>query len=294
MGVIAFVVVYYFIPSGLSNVQPGFLRSFDWFGVVLLSGAGASLLFYLSSRPITGVPALRDWRLLAATVMFFTLLVWWERRCHDPFMPMAVFHDRVFLQASATASMRMVIMAGVGFLIPLYLVDIHSLSAAAVGVMLVINPGAMALMVRRGGQFADRWGSRFPVLIGMGVQVSVVIILYFLPAAAPIWVIAIILASYGLGAGLMLAALHRSAMGSTEPSRMGSVAGMYSMLRFAGMAIGTAMAGVILQIFLDQGLPVIEAYQWAFLSFAAPGIVGIVIAATMREPKGATQPTRGD
>ncbi len=62
--------------------------------------------------------------------------------------------------------MRMVVMAGVGFLIPLYLVDVRDMSAAAMGVMLVINPGAMALMVRQGGEIADRWGSRIPVLIG--------------------------------------------------------------------------------------------------------------------------------
>ncbi len=84
----------------------------------------------------------------------------------------------------------------------------------------------------------------------------------------------LILAFHGLGAGLMLAALHRSAMGNTEPARMGSVAGMYSMVRFAGMAIGTAMAGVILQHFLDSGLPTLEAYQWSFLVFGVAGLFG--------------------
>ena len=294
VGIVAFLVVYLFIPSGLSNIEPGYLRRFDWIGVILLAGAGASLLFYLSSRPITGVAPLRDWRLLATTATFFVLLVWWERHREDPFMPLDVFHNKVFLQASGAASMRMVIMAGVGFLIPLYLVDVYGLSAAAVGVMLVINPGAMALMVRSGGQIADRWGSRLPVLVGLGVQVSVVIMLFSLPATAPIWVLGVILAYHGLGAGLMLAGLHRSAMGNTEAARMGSVAGMYNMLRFAGMAIGTAMAGVILQHFLDQGRPTLEAYQWTFLTFAAAGLVGILIAATMREPKYSMTTRGGD
>ena len=251
---------------------------------MFLTGTGIGLLFYLSSRPITGAAPLTDWRLLFMTVVFLALLLWWERRRVDPFISLDVFQNRVFVQASGAASMRMVIMAGVGFLIPLYLVDVRDMSAAAMGVMLVINPGAMALIVRQGGEIADRWGSRIPVLLGFFAQISVVIMLFFLPATAPLWMLVLILAFHGLGAGLMLAALHRSAMGNTEPARMGSVAGLYSMVRFAGMAIGTAMAGVILQHFLDSGLPTLEAYQWSFLVFGVAGLFGLAIAATMREP----------
>ena len=285
VGIVAFAVVYYTIPSGLSKIDPSFLQRFDWIGVILLAGTGTSLLFYLSSRPITGVPPLQDWRLLAALVLFFVLLVWWELHRQDPFMPLDVFQNRLFLQASWAASMRMVVMAAVGFLMPLYLVDVRGLSAVVVGVMLVINPGAMALIVRQGGQIADRWGSRLPVLIGLGVQTSVLLLLYILPASAPIWVLGLILAYHGLGAGLMLAALHRSAMGNTAASRMGAVAGMYSMLRFAGMVLGTALAGVILQQFLDSRLSMQAAYQWTFLIFAIAGLLGLVIAFTMQEPK---------
>lgn len=285
VGIAALLVVYYLIPSGLSTIEPGIFQRFDWPGVVLLAGAGTSFVFYLSSRPITGVAPLRDWRLLLLAVIFFALLVWWERRRPDSFIPLEVFHERVFLQASGTASMRMVTMAGLGFLVPLYVVDVHGLSASAVGVMLVINPGAMALMVRQGGKIADRWGSRLPVLVGLSVQISVALLLFFLPGTAPVWTLGLILAFHGLGAGLMLAALHRAAMGDTEPEQMGSVAGMYSMLRFAGMVVGTTLAGVILQHFLDRGLPTLEAYQWSFLCMSVAGLTGIVIGASMQEPR---------
>lgn len=289
---IAFAVVHHFIPSGLSTIEPGYLRHFDWIGVLLLSGTGAGTLFYLSSRPITGAAPLTDWRLLLAAIALGSGLIWWEKHRQDPFIPLDVFHNLQFLQASGAASMRMLIMSGVGFLIPLYLLDVREMSAAAIGVMLVINPGAMALMVRQGGQIADRWGSRVPVLVGMTVQVSAIVMLFYLPATAPIVVLVVILALNGLGAGLMLAALHRSAMGDTEPARVGAVAGMYSMVRFAGMAVGTAMAGVILQYFLDSGLPTLEAYQWSFLVFGIAGIFGFIIGATMRET-GARSPQKG-
>ena len=284
VGALAFAVVYFVIPSGLSTIQPGYLRSFDWLGVFFLACSGAGLLFFLSSRPITGHAPLTDWRLLIITVVFFGLLVWWERRQAHPFIPMDVFGDRVFLAASTTGAMRMVTMAGIGFLIPLYLVDVREMSSVAVGIMLVINPGAMALMVRQGGKIADRYGSRLPSLIGLSVQAVACVMFYFLPADVSIWPMVFILTFFGLGSGIMLAGLHRSAMGNTPPSRMGSVAGTYNLVRFTGMACGTALAGVILQHFLDLNIPMLQAYQYSFLSFLAAALLGLMVSMTIKEP----------
>ncbi|MFN2199791.1 MAG: MFS transporter, partial [Caldilineaceae bacterium] len=55
--IVAFVMIQRFVQPLNSRIDYAFLRAFDWGGVVLLSGALASLLLYTSSRPITGVPA---------------------------------------------------------------------------------------------------------------------------------------------------------------------------------------------------------------------------------------------
>ena len=59
---------------------------------------------------------------------------------------------------------------------PLYLADLHGLEGATLGVMLMVNPAAMSMMVRFGGQIADRWGIRRPLLIG-----------FFLPGSDTSW-----------------------------------------------------------------------------------------------------------
>lgn len=284
IGVVALFVVYKNVPAGLSKVQPGFLHSFDWLGVALLAGATTMLLFYLSSRPITGVEPLQDWRLGALTVLLFLLFLLWERRQLNPFVDLTLFQNRLFTLGSICSSLRMVVMAGQGFLIALYLVDIHGVSAANLGTITMVSAGSMALIVRFGGQVADRWGSRWPTIIGISGQGAVMVAFVLLPASASLWTIALILAFYGLAAGFVLAALHRAAIGNISHAQMGSATGLYSMIRFAGAMIGTALCGVILQHYFDQGLPIIDAYQRAFLFLATAALAGSLLGFTLGEP----------
>jgi EmrB/QacA subfamily drug resistance transporter len=285
VGVLAFVVIYLFVPAGLSNVISRFWRSFDWTGVILLSSALISLLFYLSSRPITGVAPLQDWRLLTVTVVLFTAFIWWERRRPSPFVDLNLFRLGSFNRASFSASMRMVIMGGSGFLLPLYLVDVYGMTASGIGFMAMVTPGAMMLVVRYAGRMADRWGSDLPIVLGSLGQGTTMLALGYLPGDSPLWMLVLILAWYGIGAGLMLAPLHYAAMAEVSEAKMGSAAGMYSMVRFAGSTVGTALIGVLLQYFFDRSLPVVDSYQYVYLSLAGISVIGLFGGLGLRKRK---------
>lgn len=285
LGIVGLFAVNQWVPAGLSNVRPRFWRTFDWPGVLLLAGALTMGLFYLSSRPITGVEPLQDWRLLAALFICFGAFLVWERRRPDPFVSLGLFRYRNFSFASLCAAMRMFVMGGSSFLVPLYLVDIHNISPTVLGLILTINPAGMTVMVRFGGLAADRWGSRWPVFAGLSGQALSVFLFSLLPASAPISLALALLALHGLSVGTMLAALHQAAMSETDEDEMGTAAGVYSMIRFVGVAIGTALAGVLLRGALLSGLPVIEAYQQVFLATAVAGLFGIATSLGLRSRK---------
>ena len=278
IGLIAFVVVYKGIPTGLSVIRPNFVRTFDWIGVVWLAAGLTSLVFYLSSRPITGVAPLQDWRLFILTVFLLVSFWWWERRQSNPFIPFNIFGHPMFSRGAFCASMRMVTMGGLSFLVPLYLVDVHSVGSVQLGMLLIVNSGAMALMVRFGGGMSDRWGNRWLVIAGLSAQGVVMIIFWLLPGTVSVWFPVLALTLHGLGVGTMLASLHHAVLKNVPEAEMGATAGLYSMLRFIGVVIGTALAGVILQYFLDQGLLTLSAYQNTFLFYLLFAILGVVMA----------------
>jgi predicted MFS family arabinose efflux permease len=271
------------IPEQERQVEAGFLRAFDWGGVALLAPGMACLIFFLSSRPITGVEPLQDWRLLVAGLLFLAAFFAWEKRRASPFIPLGLFARSAFMRGSFCASMRMVAMGGIGFLVPLYLVDIQQIKPTELGSMLMIGAGAMTLVVRVAGALADSWSSRWLVVLGLLLQIATMLAFWKLPGDASLWSIGLALGGHGLGAGIMLATLHKVVINDVGEQDIGAAAGLYGMFRFLGATVGTALSGVLLQNYLDQGMPLVEAYQQVFFAIAAFPLLGLLVAFSLRD-----------
>jgi EmrB/QacA subfamily drug resistance transporter len=282
VGILAFFAIQKFVPSRSGGVKPDFLRHFDWGGVALLGAAITGFLFYVSSRPITGVAALRDWRLLAITLLLLGGFIYWEGHHANPLVPLPIFARRTFTLASLCAGIRMCAMSGIHFLTPLYLTDVHHLNAATTGVILTVHAGALVLILRLGGQLADRWGSRWPVVVSLSIQAGAMTCLAYLPATAALWLVVLGILVHGLAASTSLAALHRAAMVDVPAEQSGVAAGLYSMIRFAGSVFGTALGGVILQQGLDRLLAPVEAYQLVYLFIAGVALLGAILGVGLK------------
>ncbi len=282
LGMVAIAVVYWGAPS-LRKPQFGFLRHFDWLGLILFAGVVVGLVTFVSSQPITGVAPLRDWRLLLVGALAVTGFILRERRLRSPFLNLDPFRNRSLMVAAVGVGLRMFTMSGIGFLMPLYLLDVHSQSASATGGMLMLNAGALFATMRLGGQLGDRWGSRAPVMAGMSIQAACMVWFALLPAGASLLLVGGGFVVHGLGAGLSLAPLHRAAMSHVNSYETGAAAGVYSMIRFGGTLLGAALGGVMLQAALDAQLATVAAYRLVFLVIAGVALVGVLLGARLKE-----------
>lgn len=276
-GLVGAVVVQGRVPHEQKEMKLQALRSFDWLGVALLTLVVTSTVFYLSSQVITGVASLQDWRLLLLAFLSLGAFIIWERHHRNPYIALSIFNDKTFSRASVCSAIRMFAMSSIGFLVPLYLVDVHSLGASVSGIILMFHAGALLITMRAGGQLADRWSSRWPVLGGMTVQVVTMVLLAVLPATTTVEIILLVVVLHGLGAGLSLAALHRASMSNIPNHKTGTAAGVYSMVRFGGNVLGPAVGGVVLQHGVDRNLLPIDAYHLVFWFITAVMVFGVVI-----------------
>lgn len=283
--VIAMWVVRGYVPKLVPKSEPGFFQRFDWVGMGLLSGAIIMLVAYLSSRSLTGVEPLQDWRLALATLVFTVSLVLWERRHAHPLIPLDLFGMPNFSRASLAAGLRMILMSSEGFLIPLYLTDIYGVSSTQIGMLITLQAGALLIAVRYGGRLADRWSRRWPVMIGFTIQALVMSYFANLPPSFPLWGIGAGIAMHGGAAGLSLAVLHRLSMDNVPHNRSGAAAGLYSMMRFFGSIIGATIGGVILTQALDYFAQPVAAYHLAFWCWAGVAVLGLVVIFPATEAK---------
>ena len=55
------------------------------------------------------------------------------------------------------------------------------------------------------------------------------------------------------------------------------------MFRFLGAATGTAIAGVLLQLELDTGTSIIEAYRVSFFAAAGFPLLGVLVSCLLKK-----------
>ena len=67
------------------------------------------------------------------------------------------------------------------------------------------------------------------------------------------------------------------------PPQTGVAAGLYSMIRSAGIVPGGVLSGVILQFGLERFTLVIDAYRLGFWCVAGAALVGVIIGWGLQE-----------
>jgi EmrB/QacA subfamily drug resistance transporter len=281
-GVVSIYVVWGQLPASDRPIPQGFLRKFDWIGLLLLSGAIVTLIFYLSSRPITGVEPLQDWRLLLLLFVLLALFYGWEKRHPEPLVDLQVVRYRNFSRASFCALLRMVLMNGEGFLTPLFFTDAFGLSASWIGVIGSFYSGALLSTTRWAGKLADRGNGRWLITTGFAIQGSMLATLALLPNVVTAPVAAGFLLLFGMGAGFSLAVLSHSAMAYVPVEQSGTAAGLHSTIRFLGGALGITLCGVLLRQMEAQTLTTIDAYQMVYGCLALVGLLGVLLAWRLR------------
>jgi MFS family permease len=266
-------------PTGLAE-----LRAVDWSGFALLVLTISLLVFFTSSRPITGVAPFRDLRLLGVGVIAAVLLYLRERRLTVPLVAISLLRRRRFSAASLAVGVRMFVMTGISMVLPLFLADVHGQDPSETGLVVTLNAASLAVTMRAGGRIADRGARHLPVAIGLSLQTVMMLAIALVPPSAGVVLIMALVVAHGMGAGLSLGSLHTFAVGEAEAGALGAASGLYSLIRFSGVLLGAALGGVVLQAGIDAaGVPLAAAYRTTYLFYAAVGGGGAALSLLLRQ-----------
>ncbi|WP_243831675.1 MFS transporter [Naumannella halotolerans] len=253
VGIAAFVIalIALKVPSRRSTTRP------DVLGVILLTITTTCLIFFADFGDDSdhGWSALSTWAWCAGMVVAATLFVLTESRAEDPIIPLRLFRNRVFVNATAIGFMLgLGMFAAISFL-PTFLQMVSQTSAAESGLLMLPMMGGMMLMTLLSGNLITRTGKyRAYPIIGMAVTGVVMATMTTLTGDTPLWLIMVYLFGLGCGLGLVMQVVVLVVQNAVPATEVGIGTSTNNYFREVGAALGVAVFGSIFTTRLSENL----------------------------------------
>jgi EmrB/QacA subfamily drug resistance transporter len=244
IGLAAFAIAWF----ALTLPSKKATRKIDLAGVVLLSIATTCLIFFTDFGGDTehGWTAPETWAFGAGLLLSAAAFIRVESRADDPIIPLSLFRNPVFVNATAIGfTLGIGMFAAIAF-VPTFLQMSSGTSAAASGLlMLPMMVGMMGtsiwsgLAITKSGKY-----KAFPIAGSVTTAVAL-LALTTLAADTPIWLICAYLFVFGAGLGLIMQVVVLVVQNAVVPDMVGTATSTNNYFREVGAALGVAIFGTI-------------------------------------------------
>src|SRR5690606_8147919 len=186
------------------------------------------------------------WMFGAGLVVFVCLFVLVESRAQDPIIPLSLFRNSIFVNATAIGFvLGLGMFAAIAFM-PTFLQMSSGTSAAVSGLLLL--PMMAGLMITSiGSGLAITKTQRYKVypMVGALVTAAAMLWLTTLAGSTPLWVICSMLFVFGLGLGLIMQVVILIVQNAVPADEIGTATSSNNYFREVGAALGVAIFGTI-------------------------------------------------
>jgi len=257
---IILVVVILLLRSRLSESEPSMTwKELDLVGAILsiisiiLVVFGILLLRTPDKWPV--VPAL----VIPGIVLFLIFLYWQGRRTRkglDPLFDISLFKKRTFNLGNLDSILQQLPLAGILFVVPVFLQQVTGQSAIMTGVALLPMCITIFIFSLFGGKIlALLRQPKYVVIAGFLIAAAGALLLRGeFSSATRIQDLILGLAVFGTGTGLLLSQLTNVTMSAAGAESEAEASGLLNTSKNFGYSLGTALIGVLLIIGVFSGL----------------------------------------
>ncbi|MFD3570998.1 MFS transporter [Streptomyces sp. NPDC058667] len=222
-------------------------RSFDVLGIVLLSGAMASLVWGLiKAGESWGWTGGKTWGCLLGAVILFAVFAFWETKVKEPLIPLAMFRS-VPLSAGVVLMVLMAFafMGGL-FFVTFYLQGVKGLSPVDSGLRLLPLTAMMIVSSPLAGALITKFGPRVPLVGGMVCTAVAMFGMITLSSGTGTFAMSLWFALLGLGLAPVMVGATEVIVGNAPLELSGVAGGLQQAAMQVGGALGTAVLGAVM------------------------------------------------
>ncbi|MDO7882739.1 MDR family MFS transporter [Salinibacterium soli] len=253
IGIAAFAIAWFTLtlPSKKATAP------IDVLGVILLSAFTTCLIFFtdFGGDADQGWDSPLTWAFGGGMLVAALLFVLVEARAKDPIIPLSLFKNPIFVNATAIGlTLGLGMFAAIGF-VPTFLQMSSGTSAAASGLLmlpmmvgLIGTSIASGVIITRTGRYKI-----FPI-IGTLITGAAMVAMTTLAADTPIWLICVYLFVFGAGLGLIMQVVVLVVQNAVPVSEIGTATSTNNYFREVGASLGVAVFGTIFTTRLTENL----------------------------------------
>jgi MFS family permease len=251
---------------------------FDWKGSIVYG-----IALFASMYGFSKLPSSQGWIFLISGLCMAMLFFFAEMKIKNPVFDFRlVFRNRVFAFSGIAALIHYSATSATGFFISLYLQYLKGFDARTAGLIMISQPLAMTLLSPLAGKLSDKRNPGVIASVGMGMTSLGLIMLCFMTAETPFWVLVLLLLLMGTGFALFSSPNSNAIMSSVEKQHLGVASAAVGTMRMVGQMMSMGIAMMLLALFIgkNQINPAnysnfISAMRTGFLVFSVLSFFGI-------------------
>ncbi|WP_101916328.1 MDR family MFS transporter [Lactococcus lactis] len=195
-----------------------------------------------------------------------------QLKMDDPFLDIRVFKIRQFTLVTLALALSTMAMMGVEMMLPLYLQDIHGLSAFNSGLVLLPGSLMMAVVAPLAGGVYDRIGSKRLAVIGFLVLALGTIPFMFFTATTPDHFVTLLYGLRMVGVGMVMMPLTTSAMNAVPVNEVAQATASNNTARQVASSVVVALLSSVAQNVITNNMPASSLKSTNPLQFANKAI----------------------
>jgi MFS transporter, DHA2 family, methylenomycin A resistance protein len=236
----------------LARTQQSALRPapFDWAGQLSAVLAMGGLTYGAIEAGAAGFTATRVLTAFAVAVVALGVFLAVEARGAHPMVPLDLFRSRTVAVAVVVGFAFVVGYYGLPFVMSLYMQQLRGLSPLATGAAFLPMMVIGAVLTPFSARLAEKLGARVLIATGLTLMTAGLVALGVVPAATPVWVLAVLMVFAGLAGPLVMPPVTAVLLNGVPAHRAGTASGLFNTSRQIGGALAVAVFGALLA---DQG-----------------------------------------
>lgn len=275
---VPFLVISFFVGiRTIKQVVPTQRESFDVLSMLTVILAFGGFIYGFSS--LSSHDWL-SWSVLGSWIVGIVGIIGFIRRSarvNHPLIHLAAVRNRPFAWHLLAFFLLQTTALGLSFILPNYLQLVNQQTAFVAG--LVVLPGAVigAAFSPIGGQILDRFGAKRPILLGLGVVVTTLILMTIFASQLSVGAILWLYVAYMVGIGIAFGNIMTAGLKQLGADlKADGNALMNALQQFAG-AIGTAVVSAIIAATQASGtgstvVKTALGSKWALLVLVVTGL----------------------